>query len=318
MAKTINELIHSLKTTHPDHPAVIFSSPSEEETTYTTTDINTYTTHAAHLYTHRYDLHPRSPTHPKTVVGVLAPTTPEYLITILAIARQGHAVLLLSPRLADDVCGYLLREAGARLLLVGHGRETLYRQVQKQCPSLVVGVIARHEEYAFQTETEISINLDCDREEETVWILHSSGSTGLPKLVYVTNRSALARYADAVDLLGKNTLSTLPMFHAYGMTAVFRMLYCGGRTVQMWNPCVPVTTASLVKAARKRKFGLFATMPAVLKMLAEEEQGVEFLRQFEVVTSGGSPLAEGVGEFLVREGVRVVSIYGMFVCTLLM
>lgn len=332
-AKTVDDLVRTRSSTNPDHPTVVFGHETAYTYThtYTTTDINTYTTQAAHLYTKRYKLAPRSAAHKQkqkqkqeqVVVGVLAPTTPEYLITILGVARRGHAALLLSPRLAPDVVLYLLRQAGATLFLCAGEHEHEYQHQLQGDPSLVVGRVLRHDEYACRLEPEpergreIEVKRECE-ENDIVWILHSSGSTGLPKLVPVTNRSALARYADAADILGKHktTLSTLPMFHAFGMTAVFRMLWCGG-TVQMWDPGVPVTTAALGRVVRQGRgkwtFGLFATVPAVLKMLAEDDEGVRFLRGFEVVTSGGSSLADALGDYLTGEGVRVVSIYGMYV-----
>lgn len=317
--RTVDELIRHQATIHPSHPTVLFSSSTPgKETIYTTNDIDNHATRAAQIYIQRYNLQPRSSsTQPQTIVGVIGTTTPEYLITILAVAKLGHAALLLSPRLASDVHGYLLEQSGASLLIQDAEDMTrgLPLQAQAQRTPLVIGRMAQHHEYASPTNetTEITPGLDNDQEQESpVWILHSSGSTGLPKLVPVTNRSALARYADAVAWLGKDTLTTLPMFHAYGMTSVFRMVWCGG-TVRIWDPRTPVTTGRLVGIAREKQFGLFATVPAVLKMLAESVEGVGFLRGFEVVTSGGSPLAEGLGESLVREGVRVVSIYGMYV-----
>jgi acyl-CoA synthetase (AMP-forming)/AMP-acid ligase II len=60
----------------------------------------------------------RSSEDPVEVVGLLGPSDFEYMITLLAISRLGHTVLLLSTRIAEDAYVSLVENTSASFLIV--------------------------------------------------------------------------------------------------------------------------------------------------------------------------------------------------------
>lgn len=51
-------------------------------------------------------------------------------------------------------------------------------------------------------------------------------------------------------------------------------------------------------------------MPYILEMLADTQEGMMKLASFELVSTGGSPLAQHLGDAFVQKGVKLVSRYG--------
>lgn len=52
-------------------------------------------------------------------------------------------------------------------------------------------------------------------------------------------------------------------------------------------------------------------VPLALKLLAETPEGLQVLKDLKLVTFGGSPCPDELGDLLVNEGVRLVGHYGL-------
>lgn len=322
-ARTVDELIRLRASAYPAQTAVVFADSDTVSSEYTGKQLDAYAHAAARAYSRLYGLCPRqSHEQSPTVVAVIGISNLEYLVTLLAIAKLGHATLLLSPRLPHGAYKHLLEKTQARILLVQPAFAEIAHQLELELSALSVGRFISHSDYTSaisqcdpgNSNTNMTGAIDLDKDCETpAWILHSSGSTGLPKPVAVTNKSAMARYADNPQHFGLDSLTTLPLFHAHGMSSFFRTIMCG-RAIQLWNPQLAITAARLVGMAKQRDFQLFSAVPFTIKLLAESAEGVAFLQSFQVVTCGGSPMPETLGDALVEKKVKITSIYGMYVC----
>ncbi|EWZ38771.1 hypothetical protein FOCG_05160 [Fusarium oxysporum f. sp. radicis-lycopersici 26381] len=316
-ARTIDELVRLNAERNKDHVAVIESPTGDQHSqSYTSKQIDDFAFQVACVYSEKYDLQPRTSSHQKPkVVALCGIGDFEYLITALAIAKLGHTTLFLSPRLPLESCVGLLRPSNAALLLVQQGQQSLAEYVNGDSLDVAAEAVAPIDQgmptrsIEGRQNTNLTAALDIEAERNTaVWILHSSGSTGLPKLVSVPNGAALRRYTANLGSLGLDTLTTVPLYHAFGMSSFFRC-FISQKTIQLYAK-LPITTSHLLQATRDRMFGLFSAVPFTIKLLAESEEGMRFLRGFSVLTTGGSPMPEDLGTELVRQGVRLVSVYG--------
>ncbi|XEV01557.1 hypothetical protein FSHL1_006844 [Fusarium sambucinum] len=313
-ARTIDELVRLNAERNKDHVAVVESHADDQRPrTYTAKQIDDLAFQVACFYTERYNLLPRTSSHQKpTVVALCGIGNFEYLITTLAIAKLGHSTLFLSPRLPFESSVGLLRASNAAFLLVQHGQQSLAEYANGDSLPVATGRVVPIDKGSSKTDpsnTHLTEGLDIEAERKAaVWILHSSGSTGLPKLVYVPNGAALHRYRANIDSLGLDTLTTIPLYHAFGMSSFFRC-FISQKTIQLYSR-LPITTSHLLQVTRDGTFGLFSAVPFTIKLLAESQEGMRFLRRFSVITTGGSPMPEDLGTELVRQGVQLVSVYG--------
>ncbi|KAK7031412.1 L-aminoadipate-semialdehyde dehydrogenase [Favolaschia claudopus] len=138
-------------------------------------------------------------------------------------------------------------------------------------------------------------------------ILHSSGSTGFPKPVFVTHSGFIANIALNQNRPG---FSTLPVYHGYGHFAIFRCMYAT-KPITLFPPHLPLTSANIcaVLAASPPVKQCYA-VPYVIKLLGETPEGVKALASFDFVGYAGAAVPDDLGTRLVAEGVNLLSIYG--------
>jgi acyl-CoA synthetase (AMP-forming)/AMP-acid ligase II len=153
----------------------------------------------------------------------------------------------------------------------------------------------------FRRQTELQ-----DEENTVAFIVHSSGSTGLPKPIYQTHRQCLSNYATGG---GMKAFVTLPLFHNHGLATMFRGMVTGKRTA-VYNANLPLTNNHLVTAMQAADFESFHCVPYALKVLAETPEGIAELAKAKLVLFGGSSCPDDLGDLLVQNGVNLVSHYG--------
>lgn len=83
-------------------------------------------------------------------------------------------------------------------------------------------------------------------------------------------------------------------------------------TLYMFPSTLPITASNLLQAfqACPEKPTSFLSVPYILEMLSDTKEGMEKLIEFELVSTGGSPLAPHLGDNFVEKGVKLVSRYG--------
>lgn len=250
------------------------------------------------------------------VIGLLGPSNLSYLVTLLAISKLGHTVLFLSTRISNEAYASLLTKTESTYLVAHQNFTVMTREMKNRIPSLQVvempNVEPSDHTLADFIDTRITLNLDPVQEtKEVAWIIHSSGSTGLPKPIYQTHSAAIMNYATNMNMRG---FITLPIFHLNGLSNMFRAIY-SKKQIHMYNAELPLTQQYLTKTLLSHDFEIFYGVPYALKVLAETKEGIEFLRKFKVVMFAGSACPDALGDMLVRNDVNLVSHYGTYVLT---
>jgi acyl-CoA synthetase (AMP-forming)/AMP-acid ligase II len=82
---------------------------------------------------------------PVQVVGLLGPSDLEYMITLLAVSRLGHTVLLLSTRIAEDAYVSLVESTSASFLIVHLNFVTMGQKVAKRTGIVVQEGLTREQ-----------------------------------------------------------------------------------------------------------------------------------------------------------------------------
>lgn len=241
------------------------------------------------------------------VVALLGPSNLDYIVSILALSRMGFAVLFLSTRLPSNAYIKLLEETECTRMVAS--------------PKFTQAVAGIKESYALQSfdlpdqnvwarppsASRFERQTELVGEEDTIaFIVHSSGSTGLPKPIYQTHRQCLSNYATGS---GMRAFVTLPLFHNHGLATMFRGMVTGKRTA-VYNANLPLTNGNLVSAMQAADFESFHCVPYALKVLSETEDGVKALAKAKLVLFGGSSCPDDLGDMLVEHGVNIVSHYG--------
>jgi acyl-CoA synthetase (AMP-forming)/AMP-acid ligase II len=163
------------------------------------------------------------PSPPEQVVAVLTSTAIDETLLEIALAKLGLTSLLLSVNNSVAAVAHLCKQTRSSHLVYGTKYETTARQAQAALAAegVSIEIVAEKRFPLWGTggvrESKIvSYPARFAPEEEakrTCVILHSSGSTGFPKPVYITHYGLIA---NASHSLPKTGFSALPLFHGFG------------------------------------------------------------------------------------------------------
>ncbi|CAE6377482.1 unnamed protein product [Rhizoctonia solani] len=287
--------------------------------------------HAIHRAAHI--LNPNGAIPQGTNIGFLVSThTIEYVVMILGAMRAGLVPFPISPRTHIPGIAHLLKSTQTSLVVAG-GSQTIDATISQlsnslaeidfpvqfvELPSLdrVLPDLGKAE---CQSEHKPFSPLKPMAHDAVVNILHSSGSTGMPRPVRFHLEGVFKNiitqplgWIYAQEGVRVGTMA-LPTFHAMGIfLQIFLPLYVGYTQVLFAPSNIPVVPTSnlTIEAAASTKCSHMVCVPAFLEMWSQEEAAVAHLRQMKSIMFGGGPLAEAIGNKLVNQGVHIYSCYG--------
>jgi len=164
-------------------------------------------------------------------------------------------------------------------------------------------------------------------ENDIAYLHHTSGtSSGLPKPIAQSHRAA-AGVLPHLDGEHEATFTTTPLYHG-GIADCFRAWTSGAMIWLFPGKDVPITASNVVRslnvaeeASKTSKTPLvryFSSVPYVLQMVAADDEGLETLKDMDMVGVGGAALPHTVGDDLVNKGINLVSRFGSAECGFLM
>ena len=254
---------------------------------------------------------PASNTSESKVVALLAPSNLDYLASIFALHRLGFAVLLLSNRLSTEAYIALLKATNCHHILASPNHVKTVAAIQAgqwqtQCyPVLERAVYDLPQPSGIRYRCPIGGPSSLNR---IAFIVHSSGSTGLPKPIFQTQKAVLSNYSSGLNY---TPFLTLPLYHNHGISSFFRALY-SGKELFMFNANLPLSGPNLIEAMEAAKPTSFHGVPYALKLLAESEKGISCLTACQLVMFGGSSCPDELGDRLTEAGVYLVGHYGAY------
>ena len=246
-----------------------------------------------------------------SVVGLLGPSNFEYIINMFALGRLGYTVFLLSPRLSTNAYESLLEEAQCTILVISNAASLAVDHIKQKRHVKTLLIIpkddfdadpsAAHERLAERRETSGSQNV--------AFIMHSSGSTGLPKCIYLTHAACIHNFRSGYPL---ECFITVPQYHMHGHSSLYRAMY-QRKLCYIYNAALPLTGTSLITALNAVRPELLLTVPYGLKLLSESQSGIRALRNCQKISYAGSHCPDELGDYLSACGVQLVSTFGLYV-----
>lgn len=221
---------------------------------------------------------------------------------------------MLSPRLSGEACVSLMNKANCDTIIYGSTgsiRTTMGEILQRKLVSCRPMPIAAQS--CGNTETELFVlhrNRNSEsRKNKIALILHSSGSTGTPKPLCLTHRALMTHPLRGPGLTSFNPL---PWYHLHGLSTALQAMWMR-KTAYMWNASLPLTAQSVVSVLKAARPESVAAVPYMLQLLVDNPLGIECLRECQLVTYGGAPCPDELGDRLVRAGVKFGGSFGLYV-----
>ncbi len=258
-------------------------------------------------------------------VGLLLMNSPEFLEAYFALAKIGAVVVPLNWRLVADELEFILKDSGTTRLvfdddfvdvaadLHARGDKTDIRQ-WLQSSSITGGETAYFAtDYAvFRDAAEATEPPMGARDDDMLYIMYTSGTTGLPKGVVHTHNTciwgSITIAATTYFHDGDRFLSPLPMFHVGALTPLTLAVYRGVTSVVM-RSFDPLRAWQLV---HEQKVTTGLAVPAMLNFMLQ----VPDLERFDYARwrwcmSGAAPVPESLIEACSQLGIEVHQVYGL-------
>ena len=254
-------------------------------------------------------------------VGLMLMNSAEFLEAYFAIAKIGGVVVPLNWRLIADELEFIIKDSGATLLVFGEEFDDVVADLHGRGNKtdvanwIQVGTSGTH--FSHDYETLLSVEsvaepevVACD--DDLLYIMYTSGTTGLPKGVVHTHTTtlwALFTFTASGDLHDADRyLSALPMFHVGALLPLTMNVYQGATSVVM-REFDPLRAWQLI-SEEKITGGLL--VPAMLNFMIQVPNLDTFDHSaLRSIHSGASPLPVSLIQQYADMGIEIHQVYGL-------
>ena len=250
-------------------------------------------------------------------VCIYLDSSPEYLITYLALWRIGAVAVPTNRVYTESEVLYAIRDAEAVAVITDVEGAALVGRIRDRAPVLrqvvaVGGEAAGATPWTALLQEPAGLRAAHCRFDDLCQIQYTSGTTGKPKGAMLTHGNWIAAMDAERDVLRITDadvyLGIYPMGHV-GVSWGIATLRAGGTYVVMER----FDLDRYLDLAREYQATIVAGMPPVIHSLIQTPPGTEAaLATARVMISGGGPLTPGVWKpFHKRFGIPIVNAYGL-------
>ncbi len=254
-------------------------------------------------------------------VALLLPNGPEFILYYFAVMRLGAVAVPINLLLKPPEIVFILKDSGAKGLVLGPAHEPLAEGIMTQCPSLKFTLAPG----AGETKEGVLASVSRRGKEgaplpappgkgEIASIIYTSGTTGFPKGAVLTHGAYLADTDMAVEAIGMSDqdrfLCFLPLFHVNGQVVTLLCpLFSGGSMVLM-EKFQPKDFFELLSRHRCTAFSGVPSVYGVLLTLPDAER--YDLSSLKFCICGAAPMPVEVFErFEAKFKARIMEGFGL-------
>jgi long-chain acyl-CoA synthetase len=264
---------------------------------------------------------------PGEMVGIHLPNSVRFVEACLAVVRGGAVAVPISVESSSGELLYRLQDAGCAAVVTTPDHVRALIDLKATIPTMRHLIVAGNSTDSKASSDQVLdydslINVAADPPsakgvdiDTPAFIIYTSGTSGKAKGVLLTQRSMLwvvAACWHPIFGLGPedHMLSSLPLFHSYGLDAVVLGTLATGATTRIMER---FSTDQALALLRSGHFTVFPGVPTMFHYLLERagEERLNFGR-LRVCMSGGAVLSGQLNaEFERRTGVPLVDGYGI-------
>lgn len=308
------DMLKSRAAASPDHPAILF-----EGRTITYREVDAQSSQLAHALAARGIA-------AGDRIAIFLPNVPEFAVVYYAAQRLGAIPVSINAIFRSAEVEYLVNDSGSRIVFTTG--ELAGFVPRDSCPSVehLVAVdlpeagpgAAKPESLAdwLAGQPERFDPVPRARDDPAA-LLYSSGTTGFPKGVTLTQAniaSNIATAANCSDYRSDDRLAAfLPLFHVYGQNYILNAAILAGATVVLFRRFVP---DQVLKSVERDRITMFFGVPTIFIALLSADLTPYDLSSIRYEMSAAATMPEEISRrWTERFGRRVYEGYGLTECS---
>ena len=257
-------------------------------------------------------------------VALLLMNGVEFYESFFALAKIGAICVPLNWRLVADELSYILKDAGAAMLIYGSDFAELAADIQGRGAGATdivhwIELSEGNERNAFASEYEDFLNQGSAEEPENdagddddLFIMYTSGTTGQPKGALHTHNTiawALITVSATADIRFRDRSSiALPMYHIGALHPVLNAVY-NGATVVLLRQFDPKL---MWEITAQEKINITLAVPAMLNFMLMVPDFQDYdTSNLRWIMSGASPVPASLIEKYKDMGIEIHQVYGL-------
>jgi len=232
------------------------------------------------------------------IVGLFLPNSPAFVWSLLGALQAGKTVAVLPTLAPPPLLALMAAEAGLETVITAG--ELAPRLAESKAAPLLVEQMAAG-----------AGRPSANRAHDAAVLLYTSGTTGRPKAVALSEKNILTN-ADGCRVsagFGNDEvmLAILPLFHAYGLTVTLMLPLMTGGTVVLLDRFVPRTVLQTIE---QQRITVMVAVPSQYRLLVKEPTAAD-TRSLWLCISGAERLSEIVAhDFEARFHQPILQGYG--------
>jgi O-succinylbenzoate-CoA ligase len=255
-------------------------------------------------------------------VGLLLMNSTEFITSFFATAKLGAVVVPLNWRLVADELEFILKDSGVSVLVYGSEFTDTVAELQLRGERTEVRdwvQVGGEQTLGFARDFAALTTGRTSREpaltaadDDLLYIMYTSGTTGLPKGVMHSHNTqlwALITNAVTADFAhGDRYLNPMPMFHVGALTPAITVAYRGLTHVLM-RAFDPSAAWDLIESERITNSLM---VPAMLQFMRTTfDPSRHHRKHLRWILSGGAPVPAALINAYAEIGVEVHQVYGL-------
>ncbi|KAI1349456.1 hypothetical protein F5Y01DRAFT_289187 [Xylaria sp. FL0043] len=255
-------------------------------------------------------------------IAYIGPNDVRYIVMVLAAVKAGYQALFVSPRNSQEAQLSLFDKTDCHILVFPKSHRAVVQPwlQEREMRAIETGPIEN-----WFPEEDVEPVPYSKTFEEAEWdplcVLHTSGSTGIPKpiiarqgMVAVSDIYHVHRQPDwkgyKIFVRGfsedsKRNFNPMPLFHAAGLYSFLTSALYFEAPVAFGIPDRPLSADSVAECLDQLDVQGTLLPPAILEDMSQTDRHVESLKKLNMVVFAGGNLAREAGNRLVEKGVKL-------------
>lgn len=261
-------------------------------------------------------------------VAIMLPNCPQFVISYFGILSAGAIVTQVNPMSVERELEYIIKDSGAESIVVFDALYSKVKSVQastKLKNIIVVSLQPTNHNFdpdtkfeAFISESSGRIAMpDIDPAEDIAVLQYTGGTTGRSKGAMLTHQNLLANVLQSyeffkydIELGEERSLTVIPLFHVFGMTACMNLsLYTGAEVILLPR----FDLEEVLNTIKNEQPTMFPGVPTMYVAITNHPKAEEYgIGSIEICNSGSAPMpVELLREFERKTGSKILEGYGL-------